>query len=65
MAALALLYALFAAAHLVTAIQNRECDNRLVYIVSCGLGVVFGVGLIYIIIRSKFNKKHHRKDRKE
>ena len=64
MLVLAVIYTLFITLHLVYAIRDKGCDNRLVYILSCALGVVCGVILVFAIIKNRHHiHKHHHKRR--
>ena len=64
MLVLAVIYTLFITLHLVYAIYDKGCDNRLVYILSCGLGVVLGLMLIFAISKNRHHiNKHHHKHR--
>lgn len=53
MSILAIAYTIFIIVRLILAVCDAECSNRLIYIVSYGVGIVCGVLLIFIIRKER------------
>ena len=53
MSILAIAYTIFIIVRLILAVCDAECSNRLIYIVSYGVGIVCGVLLIFIICKER------------